>query len=396
MQISSSAGPSSLGQGHMLRRLSLHKSVVLFLLVTTYVFFLSSLSPVPSSASGLFGQEGDDDGEDSPENKVNGGSNRGEPLDGETPLDPEEFSDEEKPEGAGEGGWLDVLNSFMKKEGAFPAAPGASVADFVGKRGEIAAVSFKGSSGKANVASIGNKTGEGRGAANNAKRAYTSNNAANGGREGGNTQSPLFARLASLLNMNFGEDVSEEEEEPEEESEEDLMAESIIHGTKKKVVPRIRTAVDDLVDLIEEEKLRQIAKNERQLRVLLERKRAKDESAQSKEVDAPPEFFLKLAQQAADFHRRRDIERRKREAVMNLTQAQLRLRKRANRREQKEKLIAWRESQIHQVEMDSKERQKLLNQTRREGRELERTLDEDLPGDLDDWGFNSETEDDEQ
>lgn len=41
--------------------------------------------------------------------------------------------------------------------------------------------------------------------------------------------------------QNFGEDLSEGEEEPEEESEEDIMAESIIHGTKKKVVPRIRT-----------------------------------------------------------------------------------------------------------------------------------------------------------
>lgn len=157
------------------------------------------------------------------------------------------------------------------------------------------------------------------------------------------------------------------------------------------------SAVDGLVDLIEEEKLRQIAKSERQLKVLLERKKAKEESAQAKNVDAPPEFFQKLAQQAADYHRGRDIERRKRESLMKLTQTQARLRKRANRREQKEKLLAWRESQLHQVEMDNDERQRLLNQTRKEARELDRTLDEDLPEDLKDWGFSSsETDGDEQ
>lgn len=44
-----------------------------------------------------------------------------------------------------------------------------------------------------------------------------------------------------LGSQNFDEDASEGDEEPEEESEEDIMAESIIHGNKKKIVPRIRT-----------------------------------------------------------------------------------------------------------------------------------------------------------
>lgn len=141
------------------------------------------------------------------------------------------------------------------------------------------------------------------------------------------------------------------------------------------------------MDLIEEEKIRQVAKNDRQFAVLMERKRDRDEKNQAKNVNAPPEFFQELAQRAAEFHRSRDIERRKREAALNLTEYQRRLRKRAGRREQKEKLAAWRESQIHQIEMDPQERQQLINQSRRESRELDRTIDDDLSESLEDWGF---------
>lgn len=201
MQISSSVRPSALHQGPLWRRLSLHRRV-LFLLVTTYVFFLFSLSPLPSSASGLFGQEGDDDRENSREGEVNGGRKKGEPLEGETPLDPEDYSGEEKPDGVAGGGWLEVLNSFMnRKEVASPAASGTSAAGFLGKKEETARASSGGSSGKVNADSSKNKPGEGQGAEKDTKPAATSDNAAAGGQEGADAQSPLFVKLASLLNM---------------------------------------------------------------------------------------------------------------------------------------------------------------------------------------------------
>nr|CEL64808.1 TPA: hypothetical protein BN1204_006820 [Neospora caninum Liverpool] len=192
---------------------------------------------------------------------------------------------------------------------------------------------------------------------------------------------PLFERLAAKLNM---EDVEyEEEEEPEEEDEEEYLAEAIIHGTKKKVIPRIKTAVDELVDEIEKEKIRKISKTRRQFNVLLERKKESDKKKAADSVP-PPDYFKELAQAAAQYHQTVEQERRKRDAGKKLSTVQERLRRRAQRRRQRDKLMAWRQSQFAQVTVTPAQRQQHFAATRQESRDIEKTIDDDL--DEMDWG----------
>ncbi|CBZ50207.1 conserved hypothetical protein [Neospora caninum Liverpool] len=216
---------------------------------------------------------------------------------------------------------------------------------------------------------------------------------------------PLFERLAAKLNMHIlnvylgadacatselfmhldkREDVEyEEEEEPEEEDEEEYLAEAIIHGTKKKVIPRIKTAVDELVDEIEKEKIRKISKTRRQFNVLLERKKESDKKKAADSVP-PPDYFKELAQAAAQYHQTVEQERRKRDAGKKLSTVQERLRRRAQRRRQRDKLMAWRQSQFAQVTVTPAQRQQHFAATRQESRDIEKTIDDDL--DEMDWG----------
>ncbi|KEP63223.1 UNVERIFIED_CONTAM: hypothetical protein HHA_297920 [Hammondia hammondi] len=198
----------------------------------------------------------------------------------------------------------------------------------------------------------------------------------------GGPMGPLLEKLAAKLDMGVFYSEEDEEDEPEED-EEEALAETIIHGSKRKVIPRVRTAVDDLIDELEKEKIRKVAKTERHFQVLLERKK---ESEKRREADSvkPPQYFLALAQKAAQYHRTLYQEQQRRDAGKVLTPGQQRARKRAHRRHQKDKLLAWRRSQFAQVASTPAERQQHLASTRQESRDIEKTIDEDL--DELDWG----------
>ncbi|KFH01031.1 putative transmembrane protein [Toxoplasma gondii VAND] len=198
----------------------------------------------------------------------------------------------------------------------------------------------------------------------------------------GGSMGPLLEKLAAKLNMESFYSDEDEEEEPEED-EEEALAETIIHGSKKKTIPRVRTAVDDLIDEIEKEKIRKIAKTDRHFHVLLERKKESDKKREADSVK-PPQYFRDLAHKAAEYHKTLYQEQQKRDAGKVLTPGQQRARKRAHRRSQKDKLLAWRRSQFAQVASTPAQRQQHLASTRQESRDIDKTIDDDL--DELDWG----------
>lgn len=173
-----------------------------------------------------------------------------------------------------------------------------------------------------------------------------------------------------------------------EEEEEEAIADAIIHGVGKKRVPRIRTGVDALVEALEDQKLQQIAKTPRQLDVLRMRRQADAKARQA--TTAVPEYFTRMAKEAAAYHRQQQAEQEAWKKAQPSTALGERLQKLARRRRQKDKLLLWRENQIYQLPEDSPDVDERIAEALRADKELELKLHEELPTEDLLWAVNDE------
>lgn len=222
MQVKSKAetwSPSAHQGPVFLGALSLQKRVLFLLLVTTYFFSFSVFfSPLPSNASDVARQGGEDEAEKkSPGGGAGNGDDdtaeKGGSSDDITPLDDDssDFGSFNTSVGFGDNNaWLDVLNSFMNTKGGLslsPVAPmrGTSAGDFLARGGNTGPASGgNGANSQANRADreTGKNGQEAEGAASGEAKMQASNAGSAGQQEGAKAaQPPIFARLASLLNM---------------------------------------------------------------------------------------------------------------------------------------------------------------------------------------------------